>query len=934
MHREFEKGMDMHSKYVRSLWVFLTLWVGVVGSMRAGEVKGVVKDALTGEPLTGAMVLIGGTQQHSITGLDGSYFIGNLPPGTYNLETSFISYERSVQSFTIKSASDVVTLNVTLKEAGLDLGQVEIVGRMGQATDRSARASEKNADNVINVISAKSIEVSPDITVANVVQRVSGVSLERNNNGDGQHAIVRGMDKRYNYTLVNGIKIPSPETKNRYVPLDIFPSDLLERLEVTKALTPSMEGDAIGGVIDMKMKSAPDKFTLNVNIGTGYNQLYFDRPFTTWDRSNVPNKSPRSRNGNDYRATNEDFPLDNVDFRQEQPMPNQIYGLSIGNRFFDGKLGVLVAGSYQNTYRGANSLFVETDTDRETNSPSFDIIQDREFSVQQIRTGVHAKLDYEFNRNHRLDWYNAYIGLNDIETRDRVDTNLRIGRAQGQGTGRIEYRTRSRQQIRNIYNSTLQGRHDFLGGGLKMDWSAVYSLATNDDPDMAELRFLSGAFRDESGTIVQEPLIYDRDFRRRYTSNSDNDLAGYYNITYYQMIGSTDVEFKAGGMYRHKNRDNSFDSYLLRPSPINQIWSGSIFDATFNIFNPGGTPTDPLNYRSQEDVLAYYGQFKFRLGDLQVLGGVRIENTDFSWDTDSPPQVPGRVGSISYTDVLPSMHLKYMPTDKTNIRASYFKSLSRPNFFEVIPYEINEEDFRERGNPFLQRTQADNFDLRWEHFPTALDQIMVGVFYKRIDNPIESALVIDGQAIFLQPNNFGTANNLGVEVDYTKYFSKWGVRAFYTYTNSQITTTKLFRFRNDEGSLTSRNEEQTRPLQGQSDHIANASLLYKDQKNGLDLQLAMVYTGKRIIGVSVYLDNDIWQRAFTQLDFSAEKRIGKHLVAYVKVNNILNTPLRADILLPNLSNAEALPSIDTSESMLVREDFYWQTYFVGVRYTL
>ncbi|MCA1752334.1 MAG: TonB-dependent receptor domain-containing protein [Cryomorphaceae bacterium] len=897
------------------------------------EVRGVVSDKQTREPLTGAMVLIAGTQLHSVTGLDGSYNIKNVPKGKHTLEVSFISFERQRIEINV-SEGNAVIVDVQMAESGLDLGEVEIVGRMRQDNDRSARASEKNADNVINVISAKTIEVSPDITVANVVQRVSGVSLERNNNGDGQHAIVRGMDKRYNYTLVNGIKIPSPETRNRYVPLDIFPSDLLERLEVTKALTPSMEGDAIGGVIDMKMKSAPDRFTLNVNIGTGYNQMYFDRPFTTWDRSGVPNKSPRALNGNDHRAGIEEFPLDNANFVDEQPMPNQIYGLSIGNRFMDGKLGVLVAGSYQNTYRGANSIFVQTDTDRETNTPSYDVIQDRQFSVQQIRTGVHAKLDYEFNRNHRIDWYNAYIGLNDVETRDRVDTNLRLGRSQGEGTGRIEYRLRSRQQIRNIYNSTLQGDHRFLGGALKVDWSAVYSLATADDPDMSELTWLSGAFRNEDGVIEQEPLIYDRVFSRRYQSNSDNDLAGYLNVTYYQDIGGLDVEFKAGGMYRHKNRDNSFDRYRLNPSPSNQIWSGSIFDAAFTVDNPGGTPTDPLNYRSQEDVLGLYGQFKFLVGNLQVLGGVRVENTLFSWDTDSPPQVPGRVGNINYMDILPSMHLKYMPTAKTNIRGSYFKSLSRPNFFEVIPYEINEEDFRERGNPFLQRTQADNLDLRWEHFPSPLDQIMVGVFYKRIDDPIESALVIEGQSIFLQPNNFGTANNFGVEFDYTKYFNKFGIRAFYTYTNSQITTSKLFRFRDDAGNLTSRTIDQTRPLQGQSDHIANASLLYKDQKSGLDLQLAMVYTGRRIIGVSVYLDNDIWQRAFTQLDFSAEKRFGKHITAYVKVNNILNTPLRADILLPNESNAAALPSVDASESVLVREDFYLQTYFIGFRYTL
>ena len=131
----------------------------------------------------------------------------------------------------------------------------------------------------MNIVSARTIEVSPDITVANVVQRVSGVTVERNNSGDGQYAILRGMDKRYNYTLVNGIKIPSPDNKNRFVPLDIFPAELLDRLEVTKALTADMEGDAVGGAVNMIMKDAPSQRQLTANLSVGYNASYFDRDF-------------------------------------------------------------------------------------------------------------------------------------------------------------------------------------------------------------------------------------------------------------------------------------------------------------------------------------------------------------------------------------------------------------------------------------------------------------------------------------------------------------------------------------------------------------------------------------------------------------------------------------------------------------------------------
>lgn len=143
--------------------------------------------------------------------------------------------------------------------------------------------------NVMNVMSAKAIELSPDLTVANALGRISGITLERSASGEGQYAILRGMDKRYNYTLVNGVKIPSPDNKNRFVPLDIFPAEMLDRLEVSKSLTADLEGDGIGGAVNMVMKDAPDRRQVSANFTMGYSAMYFRansirsvlRPFRT-----------------------------------------------------------------------------------------------------------------------------------------------------------------------------------------------------------------------------------------------------------------------------------------------------------------------------------------------------------------------------------------------------------------------------------------------------------------------------------------------------------------------------------------------------------------------------------------------------------------------------------------------------------------------------
>ncbi len=896
------------------------------------RITGSVTDARDRAPLTGATVVLDDTNLFGVAGLDGSYVIRNVPPGTYTYTVSYVAYVTQTGSLTVEDEG--LELHFRLEMSRAELDAVTLRAARDFRTEQSARVTEQTSTTVVNVVDARSIEMSPDVTVANVVQRVSGVSLERSSSGDGQHAIVRGMDKRYNYTLVNGIKIPSPEVKNRYVPLDIFPSDLLDRLIVTKALTPDMEGDAIGGVIDMRMRNAPDRFILNANVGLGYSQIYSDQDRLTSDFSVISTLSPHAANGADYRASVDDFPYGNIDFREDGAPVNRVFGPAIGNRFLNNRIGVIAAGSLQQNFRGANSLFFEMDVDREDNNPFYDTVQDRRISTEQIRGGLHVKTDFRINDRHKIDFYNAVIRLEDRYNRAYADTNLRIGRGQGVGTGRISQNFRTRNQLQQIYNSTLQGTHLFANDNLLLDWSAVYSLATNDDPDMVDLKLITGRTINSAGEFVDEPVLLDRDLTRRWTNNEDEDIAGYFNALYTMDIAGNALDLKAGAMYRHKNRTNSFNSYLLRASPITQVWSGDINNHTWNLFNPGGTPTDPLNYESQEDVFAWYGMATYERGRFRAIGGLHVETTDFSWETNGPQTLPGRTGQRDYTDILPSIHLRYQPQDNMNLRLSYFQSISRPNFFEVIPYSINEDDFRERGNPFLERTQAQNVDFRFELFPGALDQLMVALFFKEIKDPIESALIIDGQAIILQPNNFGTANNFGFELDVTKYIRNWGVRAYYTYTDSRITTSKIFRFRDDSGNLTSRELNQTRPLQGQSRHISNLTGLYKNSRTGTDVQLSAVFTGRRIIGVSPYYENDIWQRSFWQMDFSAEQRVGYGITAYLKINNLLNTPLRAEVPLPNTRNPQEAPYINTDSNTLVREEFFQQTWLIGLRYAL
>lgn len=388
-----------------SLKVLLFVIFTIV-TLRSGAaiLKGRVLDAKDKEILTGAEVYVKSNNKiYDISGLDGTYAIKDLKPGNYTIVVSFISYETQEHEISIKNDSEELKMDFKMKPVSMDLGQVEVVGTSNTESAIHARSAEKRADNVVNVISAKSIDLLPDITAAGVLQRVSGVSMQKTaNSGEAQYAIIRGMDKRYNYTLINGIKIPSPDNKNRYVPMDIFPSELLAHIDVIKSLTPDMEGDAIGGVMNLQLKDAPQRMMVKASYSIGYNQLFLDRSFYQFDRQAVSLKSPSEVHDKDYLATSADFPTANLKFTPVQPMPNMTGGFSIGNRLLKSKkLGVIFSGSYQNTHSGANTIFFSPNSQPsegtvplQGNKPTFDNIQNRLYSTLQKRLGLHTKFDY------------------------------------------------------------------------------------------------------------------------------------------------------------------------------------------------------------------------------------------------------------------------------------------------------------------------------------------------------------------------------------------------------------------------------------------------------------------------------------------------------------------------------------------------------------
>ncbi len=265
---------------------------------------------------------------------------------------------------------------------------------------------------------------------------------------------------------------------------------------------------------------------------------------------------------------------------------------------------------------------------------------------------------------------------------------------------------------------------------------------------------------------------------------------------------------------------------------------------------------------------------------------------------------------------MPSVQLKYRLNPTTNLRASYNKSISRPNYFELVPYTIRGQDYDEVGNPDLKHTVAQNYDLRYEAFPSGEEQLFVSAFYKKLHNPIENALLsLTGGQLVFTPQNFADARIAGAELVFTKYFGSLGFTFNYTFINSEVKSPKIV-----ADSVTASNttvfKNQSRPLQGQSNNVLNLSLLYKNDDHRLFVQLAYEYIGKTLSEVYPNYGYDYYQQPQSFLALSGEKALNRHFTFFGKFNNLLNTATTIKI-----------------NNVTVGRDIYKANFNLGIRYS-
>ena len=933
---------------MKRLFMSAALLAASATVIQAHTLDGIVKDNKTGEPLIGTVVRVKELPNvGTTTGLDGSFTLHELPDkGKYTLVVSFMAYK--TKEIVVDVANDD-KVDIPMDEDLKQLGEVVVTGRREYRSDRSAVESVKNAGNVLNVMSQQSIQLSPDVNVASVLQRVSGVTMERDASGEASYAILRGMDKRYNYTLVNGVKIPSPDDKNRYIPLNIFPSDLMDRLVVSKSLTADMEGDAAGGVVDMVMKDAPSRFQLQANAAIGTTDYFWKdgRDYLTSNRSDYTKKAPYEAFGSEYKASMSDFKNGPMQLKSHSmPAPNFIGGLSVGNRFWNDRLGVMLAGSIQNTFRGTERTYNSVKMASGEQAMYISKLNHRYYSIHDLTTGVHAKVDLTLPK-HKIEWYNMYVRTNSKGVR----YNNSIGTEYiGANSYTQDDEIRSLSTTQSIFATNLKGTHH-LTKNFTLDWSGIFSQAKEENPDRtyvtlsnsvsteadADGNILSGNLWDTNKNITK---TFPKDAERRFQHNMDTDWAGYINLTYDTHFAN-DVEalWKAGAQYRRKERSNRYYSYIFSPADNAQDLDGNGLEQFDNVDWVCKTPysqASQLNYNSKEHIGGAYTMvtLKTKLGEL--IAGFRAEHTNQIYTMLQHFRNMGQTGEQSYWDYLPSASLKWTPTKKMNIRLSYYRSINRPGFYEIVPYQIMGEEYQEKGNPNLKRARIDNIDLRWEWFPSKTEQILAGVFYKYLKDPIEQVFVTSdgkigaGTDAYYMPDNLGNAKNMGFEIDVIKYIRHFGIKANYTYTYSKITTSKR---EYKEGSAEYKSGvTQSRPLVNQAPHTANISLLYKDTENGWNAQLASSFTGAKLALVSPFKDADQWDKAMFGIDLSAEKQFKNGFSIFFKANNLLDAKRERYLKTVNESNLQYADQ--KSNKTIIGTYKYGRTFLLGVRYKL
>ena len=874
-----------------------------------GSIRGKVTDA-EHQTLPGAAIQIESLHTVVTSDQNGFYSLPNLKPGVYKVKISYVGYEPKV--ITVKFDGRSLVQNVELSTSNT-LSEAVVTGAFfGQ---RKALQMQKESMGVSNVVSADQVGKFPDSNIGDALKRINGVNMQYDQ-GEARFGQVRGTAADLTSVTINGNRIPSAEGGTRNVQLDLIPADMIETIELNKVVTSDMDGDAIGGEINLITKNTPNHRVLNFNVGSGYSWIS-QKPL--WD-----------------------------------------LGATLGSRFFNSRFGLMASASYQYSPGGSDNTEFEY-VENDDHSIALKEAQVRQYYVTRERQSYSLALDYTFNPLHKLYFKGMYNRRSDWENRYRISYKKLNGNSSKQS---VVMQTKAgssdnkdaRLELQQTMDFTLGGEHNF--GRLKADWAGSYSRATEDRPNERYVSYqlkgedFASGFKDvgekQPYYALQLPTLDDSHWKLSELTNSDQSIAenewkGKINLTLPLTNGLFGNTLKLGAKYtnKHKTLDKSFFDYEAKEvlgddwrkatvgqiregfMPGNQYPIGSAFISKgtlgkidFSQYN--GTENleeEAGNYNIREQITAGYVRFDQKLGKrLEATAGLRVERTDLKTngfnvtvpDEGDATIAPTGTYKHHYTDLLPSLLLKYKFCTDGNLRASVTKTISRPKYSALIANKcFNTADYTATiGDPNTKPAKAFNFDLSADYYFKSVGMVSVGMFYKNIKNVniewssnkyLGSDLGLTGELAqeswkVTQNINAYDARVIGVEAAYQRDFSFIaptlkcvGFYATYTYTHS---TTRNF---NERLNV---QESDNVKVAGSPEHTANASLFF--EKWGANIRLSYNFASSFIDEMSTSRQLDRYYDKVNYLDLNASYTWGKKtkFTVYANANNLLNQPLR------------------------------------------
>lgn len=900
----------------------LLLLVAATQAEQFVQITGSVVDSDSKLPLEGAVVKVVDTNIRAQTGETGAFSL-ELPSGTYTLQITAPFYSASVLAdFQVNVGQPIESVRVALAPKVVKLDAIKLPVQLSQSSERGLLEKRMRSSRIEDSISTEEISRLPASSAGEAIKRVTGVSIV-----GGRYVFVRGLGERYSNTLLNNVEIPSPEPNRRVVPMDIFPASLLASLQTVKTFSPDQPGGFAGGSVQVFTKDFPEELTMSLSMSTGLNTqatgadgltypggsldfLGFDdetRALPAIIQENAAELPIRERG----RFTTAGFtPQDIQEFGrafsntwspERQPVPaNQSYKFSLGNSdtLFGkefGYLGVLSYGnshSYGTQVRNAFRIGLN-----DTLSPvtSYNV----ERSGNEVDWGSVLNASLRFSPGHQLSMRTLFTHTAEDETRTWEGFNA--DRNTDMRSARLRY------VERELFSGQLAGTHDFAFGepditaetqvdetaalprpALSMEWRLTYSRASRDEPDTRETIYEDRG----NGRFTFRDVTHSGS---RFFFNLEDDE---YNarVDWRVPIGAEGL-FKFGGLWR--NRERTFDARRFRFLPADNV------DATVDLASPpevlfqldniaprvfelreSTRATD--NYLAAHDVYAGYLMLEMPMSQKwQFMTGVRIESSAQKVTTYDPFSASAQpiVADLETLDLLPGINLTYRLTERMNLRAAASRTITRPDFRELAPFEFT--DFvggrTILGNPELERTQIHNYDFRWEAFPQLGGVVAVSVFYKRFQKPIEQ--IVQPQAeVRITYENADAANNYGVELEARQNLGVLtpALRQFSINTNAALISSRVVL--PDIGIQTS----SERPLQGQCPYIVNVSLGYEDSNWGISSAIAYNIFGKRLSEVGNHGVPDVYEQPRGQLDVSLSRTVANYFQISFSAKNLLD----------------------------------------------